>query len=72
MNKKTLTAWLIAASVFLGAVSGGAATVEFGLNFEYTGNLEKPIITKHITLYKPGEDRTPLDFDTAPDSLNSE
>ncbi len=40
MNKKILTAWLIAASLFLGAVSAGAATVEFGLDFEYTGGVD--------------------------------
>jgi hypothetical protein len=37
MNKKNLTAWLITAFVFLGAVSANAATVEFGLDIEYTG-----------------------------------
>jgi hypothetical protein len=40
MNKKNLTAWLITAFVFLGAVSASAATVEFGLDWEYTGGEE--------------------------------
>jgi hypothetical protein len=40
MNKKNLTAWLIAAFVFLGAVSASAATVKFGLDIEYTGGEE--------------------------------
>jgi hypothetical protein len=40
MNKKNLTALLIAALVLLCTVSASAATVEFGLDFEYTGGQE--------------------------------
>ena len=40
MNKKNLTALLIAALVLLCTVSASAATVEFGLDFEYTGGDE--------------------------------
>ncbi len=28
------------------------------LNFEYIGNLQHPLVTRHLILYKPGEERT--------------
>ena len=40
MNRKILAACLIAAIVLLGAVSAGAANINFGLDFEYTGGDE--------------------------------
>ena len=41
------------------------------LNFEYTGNLEHPLITRHVILYKPGEERNPRE-EKVEDTLKTE
>jgi hypothetical protein len=41
------------------------------LNFEYTGNLQHPLITRHVIMYKPGEERIPLE-EKIEDTLKTE